>query len=267
MHPTGECGAAGWRALLHAALVARTIDPELVRTAYPLAAPRSNRALRWSTSAATASPSAAAVADAVQAGTFAVPAALPTATRFVERWRPRATRTRRVRQQPRRVRVRTRRGQRRADRGPLPDGEGLDWSSVRVDPNGPVRRHLPLPTGCPSTAWPHRGPSATDVPADRFWEMEDALVDLGSTTIDAIDTGRMMLIGFAMIYGNDWYLAPLEVPGGTMTTLTNVTVTDTFGRSRTLRDGNDSRWSLYRVDGADGLLLMPTIAAQGRPGS
>lgn len=147
------------------------------------------------------------------------------------------------------------------------DGGGLGWTSVRGD----VEVSEPTPPAAPPPL-PVRGEAIPapvrqgGLPADRFWEFEDALVDLGATRVDAVDTGRMMLVGFAMVYGNDWYTAPLEVPLGALTRLTDVRVTDTFGRTTRLRPGGgDDRFSLYRTDGVDGLLLLPTGASWSGP--
>jgi hypothetical protein len=50
------------------------------------------------------------------------------------------------------------------------------------------------------------------MPARRFWEMEDAAVDIGALSAAAEDIGRLLLREFALIYGNDWFQIPLVVP-------------------------------------------------------
>src|SRR5206468_1050115 len=105
------------------------------------------------------------------------------------------------------------------------------------------------------------------LPADRFWEMEDAQIDLGATEVSALDTGRLLLISFATVYGNDWFLAPLEVPIGSLTTLDQMLVRDVFDRlhviNRASRD--DPTWSMYTLDSPDpdhwaatAMLMMPS---------
>ncbi|HMJ04486.1 MAG TPA: hypothetical protein VK506_16205 [Conexibacter sp.] len=138
-------------------------------------------------------------------------------------------------------------------------GDGLDWFSVDVDPAG-----RPQPAGAvhrfrrEALASPVR---FGGLPADRFWEMEDAQVDLGSTDVSTLDTGRLLLIAFAEVYGNDWFLLPLEVPAGSLTVIEQLRVTDTFGRQQTIeRAGReDPAWSMFTLHGADdGLLVMPS---------
>jgi hypothetical protein len=138
-------------------------------------------------------------------------------------------------------------------------GDGLDWFTVDVDPAGAAQ-----PAGEPfrfareAIASPVR---FGGLPADRFWEMEDAQIDLGSTDVSTLDTGRLLLIAFAEVYGNDWFLLPLEVPAGSLTVLEQVRVTDTFGQQRVIeRAGRDNpAWNMFALTGADdGLLVMPS---------
>lgn len=138
-------------------------------------------------------------------------------------------------------------------------GDGLDWFSVDVDPN-----QVAQPAG--ETHRFTREALASPVrfgglPADRFWEMEDAQIDLSSADVSTLDTGRLLLIAFAEVYGNDWFLLPLEVPAGSLTTIEQVLVTDTFGQQQVIeRAGRDNpAWNMFTVHGADdGLLVMPS---------
>src|SRR5262249_32961111 len=58
------------------------------------------------------------------------------------------------------------------------------------------------------------------MPARRFWELEDAAVDIGALSAAAEDIGRLLLREFALIYGNDWFQIPLRVPVGSDVTIT-----------------------------------------------
>jgi hypothetical protein len=142
-------------------------------------------------------------------------------------------------------------------------GDGLDWYSVDADPNVP-----PKPAGKPhrfareAIASPLR---FSGLPADRFWEMEDAQIDLGKAEVGTLDTGRLLLIAFAEVYGSDWFLVPLEVPAGSLTTISTLRVTDTFGVEQEIaRAGaEDQGWNMFSVEGVDdGLLVMPSAPAQ-----
>ncbi len=144
-------------------------------------------------------------------------------------------------------------------------GDGLDWHSVDVDPDAEA-----APAGEPYRFADEALPSTVrygGLPADRFWEMEDARVDLGATDVSTLDTGRLLLISFATVYGNDWFLVPLEVPAGSLTVLDRVLVRDVFGRNHLVeRAGRDDpSWSMFTLHSPDpdhpaasGLLVMPT---------
>ncbi|GGT03053.1 hypothetical protein GCM10010271_00970 [Streptomyces kurssanovii] len=150
-------------------------------------------------------------------------------------------------------------------------GDGLDWYGLDVHPDpdnaaapaGP--RHTFTDEGLPSTV------RYGGLPADRFWEMEDARVDLGSVDVSTLDTGRLLLISFATVYGNDWFLVPLEVPTGSLTVLDRLLVRDVFGRHHLIaRAGRDDpSWSMFSLHSPDpdhpaasGLLVLPTERGQ-----
>jgi hypothetical protein len=64
------------------------------------------------------------------------------------------------------------------------------------------------------------------------------------------------------VFGNDWFLVPLPVTAGSLTTIEEVRVLDTFGRDFLIeRAGrNDTGWNLFSLTGADPspLFVPPT---------
>ena len=145
-------------------------------------------------------------------------------------------------------------------------GDGLDWYSFDVDSSADDDA---APPGDPYRFSDESIPSAVrfgGVPADRFWEMEDARIDLGATDVSTLDTGRLLLVSFATVYGNDWFLTPLEVPAGSLTTIERMLVRDVFGRTHLLprASHDDPAWSMFSLHSddehpaANGLLMLPT---------
>lgn len=65
--------------------------------------------------------------------------------------------------------------------------------------------------------------------ADRFWEFEDGRVNFGSMSVQINDPARLCLIEFATVYGCDWFVAPVDVPASAFTTITTLSVIDSFG--------------------------------------
>ena len=106
-----------------------------------------------------------------------------------------------------------------ADRYP---GDGLDWFDFDIDPQA-VAAPGPTPFTVDVKAVPHPV-HFLGMPLPRFWAMEDALVDFGSIEAAPNDIGRLLLVEFATVYGNDWFVLPLKIPAGTLTILDSVNV-------------------------------------------
>lgn len=141
---------------------------------------------------------------------------------------------------------------------PAYQGGTLDWTDFTAGGDTGLQatadRETLLSTTFPA---PVRFPG---MPARRYWEFEDARVNLGGVEAAPSDLARMLVAEFATVYGNDWYLVPLEVPVGSVTTLTSVVVGDTFSSELggpTLLpapgagDG-DAHWSVHRLSTDDG---------------
>jgi hypothetical protein len=158
-------------------------------------------------------------------------------------------------------------------------GDGVDWFDFDIGPGAdafpggppvpPDSRPLALdvkPLAIDVKAVPHPVHFA-GMPLQRFWAMEDAQCDFGSIDAAPNDIGRMLLVEFATVYSNDWFVLPLKLPAGTLTILDTVTVTDVFGRTFFLdRAGKDDpAWNMFSLDtrggphpAQNGLLLPPT---------
>ncbi|MFC8251766.1 hypothetical protein [Streptomyces sp. NPDC057286] len=54
--------------------------------------------------------------------------------------------------------------------------------------------------------------------------------DLGAADVSTLDIGRLLLISFATVFGNDCFLVPLEAPAASLTVLDRVLVRDVLGR-------------------------------------
>lgn len=150
------------------------------------------------------------------------------------------------------------------------NGDELDWSDFVIDPKATVSDstlEAPRPLKLQGLPTPLR---FGGMPAARYWELEDNRVDFGRTEAGGHDLGRLMLIQFAMVYGNDWFLVPLRIPSGSLTDLEEVVVTDVFGVSSFIpRIGSaNSEWDMFALDTTDGsphpaqasLFLPPTFS-------
>jgi hypothetical protein len=77
------------------------------------------------------------------------------------------------------------------------------------------------------------------MPAPRFWELEDARIDLGALQPGATDLAQVLLVETLTGYGNDWYVIPIELPVGSLVEARSLVVTDTFGVRTLLRPTGD----------------------------
>ena len=120
------------------------------------------------------------------------------------------------------------------------------------------------------------------MPADRFWEFENAAVYYGGIDAAPEDLGRIAVAGYATLYGDDWYLIPIRLEGGTLAQVTELEVVDDFGRvtpvsAAAVADGAERAFRFFEITGDPGpdaaapvaplLLIPPTIetAEAARP--
>ena len=124
-----------------------------------------------------------------------------------------------------------------------PDGEGelaltareyyeghLDWYSFDVQP-GLQLGGEPGP-GAPQILVQAIVPTGVDfegMPSPRWWEFEDGRVDFGRVDAAPEDLARLLLLEFALVYGNDWLLIPVRLEVGSLCRIRSLVVTDTFG--------------------------------------
>jgi hypothetical protein len=93
------------------------------------------------------------------------------------------------------------------------------------------------------------------MPNPRFWEMEDRRINFGSLNAKTTDHLLLTFAELGLVYGNDWFVIPYQMPVNHLCQVLGLVVTDVFGE-RTLiphandtDDGNWQRWSLFSVAG------------------
>src|SRR5262249_24568731 len=97
-------------------------------------------------------------------------------------------------------------------------------------------------------------------PHPRWWQIEDAQVDVGGFPPDRSHFATMLLIDLITTHADDWFTFPVVSAPGNVVTLHSVEVRDAFDDITALSTSED--WSLFRVDGLDrtSLLVWPTVA-------
>ena len=118
------------------------------------------------------------------------------------------------------------------------------------------------------------------MPDARWWNFEDAVTDFGQLDAEHVDLAKLLVMEFALVYGNDCFTVPVPIPVGmsgadaaprsTLSRVTTLVVTDTFGVRTLIRPSEQTQvnagerpWSVFKVSGqgtrSDFILMAPTL--------
>jgi hypothetical protein len=104
----------------------------------------------------------------------------------------------------------------------------------------------------------------------RWWTFEDSVTDFGSLDAQQVDIAKLLVMEFALIYGNDWFAVPVPTPIDALARVTTLVVSDVFGVRTLIRpseqttvNSGESPWSMYKVSGtntrSDFIVMAPTL--------
>ncbi|MFC5142936.1 hypothetical protein ACFPK1_32265 [Actinomycetospora rhizophila] len=135
---------------------------------------------------------------------------------------------------------------------PRHDGGDVDWYAVSA--TRPVVPPAP-PEELELTPARLRYPGA---PHPRWWQIENARVDVGGFPPDRSHLATMLLIDLVVSHADNWFTVPVPGRVGTVSTLHEVVVRNAFDEKITL--GTPATWGLFHVDGLDptSLVVWPT---------
>jgi hypothetical protein len=108
------------------------------------------------------------------------------------------------------------------------------------------------------------------MPDPRWWNFEDSVTDFGQLDADHVDLAKLLVMEFALVYGNDWFSVPVPTPISTLARVTTLLVTDTFGVRTLIRPSEQTQvnpgetpWSMYKLSGqgrrSDFIVMAPTL--------
>jgi hypothetical protein len=135
-------------------------------------------------------------------------------------------------------------------------GGRLDWHSVDATTMAAPAAPVPEAREAIPTALNYPG-----APNARWWQIEDAEVDLGGYAPDSAHTPTALLTELIFSHSDDWFLFPVLAHAGRVVAIESMEVRDAFGRTygSTERDaaGNllwqglqpPQDWTLFKVDG------------------
>jgi hypothetical protein len=148
-------------------------------------------------------------------------------------------------------------------------GGRLDWHAFSIDPGGPFGGTAPAPAPINRTVFP-APVRFSGMPLPRWWALEDGRTNFAAVRPDSTDLTRLIFLEFALVYSNDWFLLPCDLPAGTLATVRGLAITDVFGErlwitpAGTGSDQDWQRWSMFTLDtigdadvAADTSLFLP----------
>ncbi len=152
---------------------------------------------------------------------------------------------------------------------PLPDdpltlhaegfgGGHLDWYDFRLGQNDATAPGLPSAnTSQVSYSFLPQHVTFRGMPNPRWWTFESSVTDFGSLDTEPVDLAKLLVMEFALTYGNDWFIIPLPTDVGSLSAVTILVVTDSFGQRTLIRSAEqtqvnpgESPWSMFKLSGA-----------------
>lgn len=123
--------------------------------------------------------------------------------------------------------------------------------------------------------------SFAGMPNTRWWTFEQGDTNFGDINPDTTDINKLLLMEFALIYANDWFMLPLTMTAGNILNVSGLSVKNVFGEHIWIAptgqgfDDSPNRWTMYSLDiiGNDieradlSLLMLPSVPKiqQGKP--
>ena len=156
------------------------------------------------------------------------------------------------------------------DAGGFPGGH-LDWYSFRYAQGGPPAANLPSTTKTSTTfEFLPQHVVFKGMPGPRWWNFETGTTDFGRLDTETVDLAKMLVMEFALTYGNDWFIVPVPTDVGTLSAITTLVVTDTFGERTVVRSAESTPvaagapvWSMFKLSGPAGrspfILIPPSL--------
>jgi len=134
----------------------------------------------------------------------------------------------------------------------------VDWYSFDADPSGAsLTTDSPDPLTLPAPQKPiafiPTAASFKGMPNPRFWEMENRQINFGKLNAQTTDHLLLLFAELGLVYGNDWFVIPYEMPVNTLCEVRGLVITDVFGDRTVIgaadegADNDWQRWSMFNL--------------------
>jgi len=119
------------------------------------------------------------------------------------------------------------------------------------------------------------------MPNKRWWHFEDGRRDVGELRASRLELGKLVVLDFMLVHGNDWYVVPFAQDVGSLCRIDTLLVHDVFGDLTLVRRADMKRkpsdpevpWSMFSTEVQGGgrtdyFVLAPSavgVALEGEP--
>jgi hypothetical protein len=151
----------------------------------------------------------------------------------------------------------------------------LDWYALERFPQEAILGQPPQPSITPRRSVSTFLPAPVvfeGMPNTRWWAFEDRRTNFGDIKPDSTDLGKLLLMEFALVYANDWFVLPYTLPVGQVAEVKGIAISNVFDERFWIEPapeqpgGDWSHWSLFklsttaaeRVPPPSRLVLLPT---------
>lgn len=145
-------------------------------------------------------------------------------------------------------------------------GGRVDWFSADAHASADTPGFVPKGEIVDTTSYP-TAVQYPGAPHSRWWEIEDAAVDIGGYPPDTSHFATTLLIDLIASHGDDWFVFPIDARVGHVLTISSPMVTDSFGERYSLIHPSD--WWLFRTTNLNDHSLVVWLRAlapiEGRP--
>lgn len=109
------------------------------------------------------------------------------------------------------------------------------------------------------------------MPNTRHWAFEEGTTNFGAITPDTTDIAKLLLIEFGLLFANDWFLLPIDLPIGSLTSIKGLAVTNVFDERLWIEpsvttSGPLQNWRMFRLTSkgaTDDRLFLPATTPIG----
>jgi hypothetical protein len=133
----------------------------------------------------------------------------------------------------------------------------LDWYGFEIDDKttalGETSEPQPSPVKFISTFIPTHV-QFDGMPNTRWWTFEDSQTNLGDINPSTTDLAKLLLVEFGLVFANDWFLVPFQLPVGSLASIKGLAVTNTFGERFWIEasgkgaDEDWHRWNMFTLN-------------------